>query len=324
MGPSTLTGSPGRATGTTCSPWMPRFPGQFTGEVRHSVADRSPMEFRGRRVLVVGLGNSGADIVCDAVLIADASFLSVRRGYDVIPKQIFGIPADQFGELRPVTPAASRAPDLHRTAESTARRPDPARAASAGSQLFESHPLLNSQLLHYLQHGDVTVRADVAAFEGDRVRFTDGSTEQVDLVLFATGYNWTVPYVPKEYFRWRDGRPGVPHGFQPGALQPLRARFLEVNSSAYTLFDQRARPGRAGPRPRRCGDPGRSSGLRPNDRHGASRPERRHPVHRLGAAPVLRRRTGVSHRAAGRVTHHIGWQPLRPGMFARLKQGPPR
>ena len=154
---------------------------------------------------MVGLGNSGADIVCDAALIADASFLSVRRGYHVIPKHIFGLPADEFSESGPSFPLRVERPIF--TALLRVLQGDLTRLGlpKPDHKLFESHPLLNSQLLHHLQHGDVEVKMDVAAFEGDRVRFTDGSTEQVDLVLFATGYDWTIPYVPKDYFRWHDG-----------------------------------------------------------------------------------------------------------------------
>ena len=101
---------------------------------------RDPIEFRGRRVLVVGLGNSGADIVCDAALIADASFLSVRRGYHVIPKHIFGIPADEFGESGPSLPHPRRAPRLHRAAAGAAGRPHPARPAEAGPQALRVPP----------------------------------------------------------------------------------------------------------------------------------------------------------------------------------------
>ena len=218
---------------------MPTIPGRFTGEVRHSATYRDPMEFRGRRVLVVGLGNSGADIVCDAALLADASLISMRRGYHVIPKHIFGIPVDEFGEAGPSIPLRIERPIF--TALLRLLQGDLSRFGlpKPDHKLLESHPLLNSQLLHHLQHGDVTVKQDVAAFEGDRVRFTDGSTEQVDLVLFATGYDWPIPYVPKEYFRWSDGRPQLYlTAFSREHRNLFGVGLLEVNSSVYSLFDR--------------------------------------------------------------------------------------
>ena len=177
--------------------------------------------------------------------------------------------------------------------------------------------------MHHLQHGDVTVKADVAAFEGDRVRFTDGSTEQVDLVLFATGYDWMVPYVPKEYFRWRDGRPELYlMAFSREHRNLFGLSFLEVNSSAYTLFDQVSNLV-AQYLHAQVHDPGRSTAF-------ARMIATEHPDLSGGIRFIdsARHRSYVDGRAfrteLGRVAVRIGWQPLKPGMFAGLTQGPPR
>lgn len=303
------------ATGTTWTPRVPDIPGELIGEVRHSSTYRDPMELRGRRVLVVGLGNSGADIVCDAALIADASFLSVRRGYHVIPKHIFGIPADEFGESGPSLPIRVERPVF--TALLRLLQGDLTRLGlpKPDHKLFESHPLLNSQLLHHLQHGDVSVKGDVAAFEGDRVRFRDGSTERVDLVLLATGYDWAVPYVPEDYFRWRDGRPDLYlTAFSRERHNLFGLSFLEVNSSAYTLFDrvsnlvaqylhdQVHHPERAAAFDRMIAThrPDLSGGIRFVDS----------PRHRSYVDARTFR------RELDRVADRGGWQPLRPGMLA--------
>ncbi|HEY5881846.1 MAG TPA: NAD(P)/FAD-dependent oxidoreductase, partial [Nakamurella sp.] len=82
-------------TGVTWDPRMPDVPGDFDGEVIHSVDYRAPSTFAGKRVLIVGLGNSGADIACDAAPVADAAFISTRRGYHFIPKFLAGMPSDQ-------------------------------------------------------------------------------------------------------------------------------------------------------------------------------------------------------------------------------------
>jgi hypothetical protein len=306
------------ATGTTWSPRTPSVPGEFTGEVRHSATYRDPLEFRGRRVLVVGLGNSGADIVCDAALIADASFVSVRRGYHLIPKHLFGVPADEFAESGPSLPLRIERPvfaALLRLLQGDLTRyglPKP------DHKLFESHPLLNSQLLHHLQHGDVTVKADVAAFEGDRVRFTDGSTESVDLVLFATGYDWAIPYVPAEYFTWRDGRPDLYlTAFSREHRNLFGLSYLEVNSSAYTVFDRVSNlvaqylhdqvhaPARAAAFDRMIATerPDLSGGIRFVD-------SPRHRSYVDGRA---------FRKELDRVTDRIGWEPLRSGAFAALR-----
>jgi cation diffusion facilitator CzcD-associated flavoprotein CzcO len=221
-------------TGVTWDPRMPDVPGHFDGDVIHSVRYRDPSRFVGRRVLIVGLGNSGADIACDAAPSADAAFISTRRGYHFIPKFVAGSPSDEtewlpiWGErllyrvMRPLVIGDVRRWGLP--------KPD--------HKLFETHPLLNTQLLHYLQHGDITAKPGLARFDGDGVVFTDGSRERVDLVVFATGYDMSIPYVPRDYLHWTNGRPDMylnAFAARPGLFG---ISYLEVNSSAYTLFDR--------------------------------------------------------------------------------------
>ncbi|MDP1776091.1 MAG: NAD(P)-binding domain-containing protein, partial [Moraxellaceae bacterium] len=177
------------ATGTNWHPRLPRHEGQFNGEIRHSVTFKHADEFRNKRVLIIGLGNSGADIACDAAANADAAFISVRRGYYFLPKHVFGIPVDEFAAKGPRLPMWLQRPAmtmlLRMVVGDTSRTGMP----KPDHRIFESHPLLNSQLLHYLQHGDIKAKKDVKYFDGDDVVFTDGSREQIDLVLYATGYN---------------------------------------------------------------------------------------------------------------------------------------
>ena len=227
------------ATGTNWHPRLPRHDGQLNGEIRHSVTFKHADEFRNKRVLVIGLGNSGADIACDAAANADAAFVSVRRGYYFIPKHVFGIPVDEFANSGPRLPMWLQRPAmtlllrmvLGDTSRTGMPKPD--------HKLFESHPLLNSQLLHYLQHGDIKAKGDVKCFDGDHVVFVDGSRERIDLVLYATGYNMTIPYVPETYFDWDGGRPKLSlTAFNPKHNNLFGVGYLETNSSAYTLFDR--------------------------------------------------------------------------------------
>jgi hypothetical protein len=226
------------ATGVTWSPRSPRHPGEFNGEIRHSSTYREPAEFRGKRVLVVGLGNSGADIACDAAANADAAFVSVRRGYHVIPKHLFGIPSDEFGARGPDLPIRLERPLMQILLRAILGDLTKYGLPKPDHRLFESHPLLNSQLLHYLQHGDVAIRPDIASLDGDRVRFADGSSEEIDLVLYATGYDWSIPYMDDKYFVWRDGRPDLYLStFNRDYHNVIGLGYIEINSSAYTAFD---------------------------------------------------------------------------------------
>ncbi|MFC9897107.1 flavin-containing monooxygenase [Nocardia sp. NPDC127579] len=225
------------ATGVTWSPRTPQHPGEFAGEIRHSSTYRSPLEFRGRRVLIVGLGNSGADIACDAAANAQAALVSIRRGYHLIPKHIFGIPSDELANGGPQIPLWLERPFFRGILRLIQGDLTKYGLPKPDHKLFESHPLLNSQLIHYLQHGDVAIRPDIAALEGSRVRFTDGSTEEVDLILYATGYDWSIPYAQR-YFHWDEGRPDLYLSvFNREHHNLFGLGYIEINSSAYTLFD---------------------------------------------------------------------------------------
>lgn len=181
------------AVGHNWDPVLPEYPGHFEGKAYHSFDYRSPSEFAGKRVLIVGGGNSGCDIACDAAAAASRAYISLRRGYHFLPKHIFGQPTDAFFRSGPHLPAWLAQPllagllrllvgDLRRYG---LPRPD--------HKVLESHPIVNSQLLHYLAHGDIRARPDVLELRGNSVRFTDGSEEELDVIVYATGYRATIP-----------------------------------------------------------------------------------------------------------------------------------
>lgn len=228
------------ATGCNWDPNMPAIEGQFTGEIRHSVTFRKADEFKGKRVMIVGAGNSGADIACDAATHADKAFISLRRGYHFIPKHLFGLPADEVSEKGPQLPIWLVRPLFSlilRVLNGDVTRfglPKP------DHKLFESHPLMNTQLLHYLQHGDIQARPDVSHYDGNEVVFKDGRRETLDLVIYATGYKWSCKYAA-DYFEWKGGRPQLYLSiFSRQHHNLFGIGYLETNSSAYKLFDNEA------------------------------------------------------------------------------------
>lgn len=181
------------AVGHNWDPVIPSYTGRFAGREYHSFDYRSLSELAGKRVLIVGGGNSGCDIACDAAAVASKAFISLRRGYYFLPKHIFGQATDAFFRSGPHLPAWLAQPllaGLLRLLVGDLRRyglPKP------DHKVLESHPIVNSQLLHYLAHGDITARPDVAELRGGSVRFTDGSEEEIDVIIYATGYRATIP-----------------------------------------------------------------------------------------------------------------------------------
>ncbi len=98
------------ANGTLAEPYVPTFAGDFDGEILHTSAYKDPAQLTGRRVLIIGAGNSGCDIAVDAVHHAASVDMSVRRGYYFVPRYLFGRPSDTLNQGRPL-PRADQAGD---------------------------------------------------------------------------------------------------------------------------------------------------------------------------------------------------------------------
>ncbi len=189
------------ANGTLHTPNRPELPGAFTGEVRHAASYRSPELFEDRRVLVVGCGNSGADIAVDAVHRARSVDLSVRRGYHFLPKFLAGRPIDTFGGKVRLPRLVKQRLDAG-LVRAVVGRPSDYGLPDPDHRMYESHPVVNSLVLHHLGHGDIRPRPDVADAEGSTVHFTDGTHGDYDLVLLATGYQLDYPFLDRSLLNW--------------------------------------------------------------------------------------------------------------------------
>lgn len=192
------------ANGTLSEPNLPTYEGYFDGEILHTAAYKRPEIFTGKRVLVVGAGNSGCDIVVDAVHHAASVDISVRRGYHFVPKYLFGRPSDTLNQGRPLPARVKQAVDSRLLRMFTG---DPTRFGfpEPDHRLYESHPIVNSLILHHLGHGDATVRPDIERLDGDGVVFRDGSRHAYDMIVLATGYRLHYPFLDRELLAWPEG-----------------------------------------------------------------------------------------------------------------------
>ncbi|MFO0326377.1 MAG: flavin-containing monooxygenase [Gemmatimonadota bacterium] len=244
------------ANGHNWHPKFPSYPGTFAGEVLHSAHYRTPDVFEGKRVLVVGAGNSGCDIVVEASQHATRTFHSTRRGYHYFPKYVFGKPSDQVGDLL----HALRVPlPVRRLIGTISMRlfvgdPRAIGLPRPDHKLFETHPVANTLLPYYVKHGAIAVRPDIARFEGHDVVFTDGRRETVDLVVYATGYLIEFPFIGRTHLNWRDGHPSLYQNvfhpehdslFVAGLIQPDSGQFGHVHwqMRAAAAFLRAARAG---------------------------------------------------------------------------------
>jgi hypothetical protein len=100
---------------------------------------------------------------------------------------------------------------------------------------------MNTQVLHHLAHGDLVAKPDVREVREHSVVFVDGTEEEVDLVLLATGYDYPVPYVDPALFDWTDGRPDLYLNIAHRTLDGLYVLgFVELADAAYQRFDDMA------------------------------------------------------------------------------------
>jgi cation diffusion facilitator CzcD-associated flavoprotein CzcO len=247
------------ASGVHWVPNLPELRGTFDGESMHSCGYKSPEIFRGKRVLVVGAGNSGCDIAVEAGQHAERTFLSVRRGYYYIPKYAFGRPIDQVGELslKLRVPLVIRRPLNQLLLKAVVGSPEQYGLPRPDHRLLESHPIVNSQILLALGQGDVLPKPDIERLDGPEVRFTDGSSEAIDLIVYATGYRVVFPYIEQRHLNSDDGRPDFYlHVFHPqyddlfilGLLQPDSGvwQLMDLQARAVTRYLQAVRAGGAG------------------------------------------------------------------------------
>jgi hypothetical protein len=197
----------------------PDYPGRFTGTFIHSKDYEEPRQVRDKRVLVVGGGNSGCDIACEGARVAASCDWSLRSGYWFLPKTAFGVPLTDlpiWGLPEFVQRALLRM--LVRVFIGDYRayglpRPD--------HKLFERHPAFGTDVLGYLRQGRIKPRPDIARFSGTKVHFTDGSVGEYDMIVAATGFNNSLPFLPKDLVPIENGVVQVYGGAFPEAVKNL-------------------------------------------------------------------------------------------------------
>ncbi len=192
------------ATGTLHHPHQPVLPGAFTGRVMHSAEYKSAEVFAGKRVLIVGCGNSGADIAVDAVPRARSVDISLRRGYYFLPKFVRGRPIDALGGAIKLPRRLKQWVDAQ-LVRLLVGKPSDYGLPNPDYRLYESHPVMNSLILHHLGHGDIRARRDLAGIDGRAVSFADGESCEYDIIVQATGYALHYPFVERDALAWPEG-----------------------------------------------------------------------------------------------------------------------
>lgn len=194
------------ANGTLHEPNVVGFRGQYNGEMMHSCDYASADLFAGKRVLIVGCGNSGCDIAVDAVHRAARVDMVVRRGYYFLPKFVAGRPTDTLGgKIRLPNALKQRIDGL--LVRLISGKPSQYGLPDPEYKMYESHPVINSLFLHHIGHGDIRVRPAIDQLTPKGASFVNGEDAEYDLILQATGYKLHYPFVDKQYLNWQGDAP---------------------------------------------------------------------------------------------------------------------
>lgn len=178
------------------NPKYPDYPGHFDGTFMHSHDFKGVDDsWRGKRVLVIGAGNSACDVAVETARLADTVCLSMRSPQWFLPKFMFGMPSDVLGAKNPWIPARVRQwlfTGLLKLLQGDYAKqyglPKPT------SPVLSHHPTINSDLLDFIRHGRIKPRPAIKALQGDSVEFTDGRVEPFDTIVACTGFWISFPF----------------------------------------------------------------------------------------------------------------------------------
>jgi dimethylaniline monooxygenase (N-oxide forming) len=225
----------------------PAFPGQFDGIQLHShqyVDAFTPHDLHGKRVLVVGIGNSAMDISCELSHrgVAARLVVSTRRGAHIIPKYIFGRPLDAVVRVRPWLPLLPQrllGAMLVRLAVGKMENYGLPRPAQ---RIWQTHPTVSSEFLIRAGSGDITVRPNIAELRGSEVRFTDGTSEPFDAIIYATGYKISFPFFEPDVLQVKDNQfPLFKRALIPGQEDLIFVGFAQAVPSIIKFVEIQSR-----------------------------------------------------------------------------------
>ncbi len=232
--------------------WCKRFPefeGEFEGEIIHSKDYKKPQQLQGKKVLVIGGGNSACDIASEAARVGAKCTLSMRDSVWFIPKTFMGIPVADLGK-KGRSPAWYQRLVTYILIRLTFGKHETYGLPKPKHRIYDKHPTINNEVPYYIKHGRIIYKPGVSRLNRKSVEFSDGSEDEFDLIVCATGYYVAYPFLPTElqrvkgavvqcygdafladykglaYIGWYQPRSGI--GSVIGAFAPVFARCLQL------------------------------------------------------------------------------------------------
>jgi cation diffusion facilitator CzcD-associated flavoprotein CzcO len=221
------------ANGHHWSPRYPEFKGEFSGDIIHSHYYKTFDGYEDQRVLIVGIGNSAVDIACELTNVSKRVAISTRSGAYIVPKYLFGIPTDHISKppLAYAPLAVQRATLLGAILINVGKQ-DNYGIPTPNRPILREHPTISQELPGKVGHGKITIKPNIKELNGYEVIFEDGSLEEFDKIIYATGYKINFPFFEPTFLEARNNEIDLYHKvvhpehqnlFFIGLVQPLGA-----------------------------------------------------------------------------------------------------
>lgn len=178
---------------------LPKFSGDFQGNIIHTKDYQHPEQLRGKRVLVIGGGNSACDVAAEAARVAQTAVLSLRESVWFIPKSFAGVPVTDL--IRGWMPQWLQRYLVYTIIRLSFGKHQQYGLPRPNYPVFAKHPTLNDEVPYYIRQGRLSVKPQVAHLQGEEVEFSDGSRAPFDLIVCGTGYRLAYPFLPPELQR---------------------------------------------------------------------------------------------------------------------------
>ncbi|HEV7322887.1 MAG TPA: NAD(P)/FAD-dependent oxidoreductase [Ensifer sp.] len=244
------------ASGNNADPVVPNLPEieTFKGRRLHSADYTEAAPFTGQSVLVVGMGNTGAEIALDLAEHGARPTLSVRKGVHIVPRELFGVPIQIIGIATQALPQAANDRlfpiildlALGKLEEYGITRPKQGILAQIGAGRI---PVIDVGTVRAIKSGDIKVAPDISCFTEGGAIFVSGVATEFDTVILATGYRpGFETFLPAEL---RPGKSGVTRKaaefglYLVGFHNPVSGLLREIGREASAVAADIARRSRA-------------------------------------------------------------------------------
>ena len=242
------------ATGIISNPFLPALDGQekFNGRIIHSAEYRKPDGYRDKRVLVIGIGNSAAEITVELARHGVDVTISIRSGANVVPLKLFGVPIQYHSILVQKLPLSVRNMMVKVMEKFIKVLKGPPVLPKPSYSVLDRQPLIGYKIVNEIRKGRVKQRGGIKEFTEGGVVYENGATEDFDDVILATGFRSALGMfdgaisLDERGFARRDGVVSVDHpdlysvGHNYGTIGGLRNIYYDSQLTARLISERYA------------------------------------------------------------------------------------